>query len=279
MIAGMGERLVISAPQYGPMLARLGLRSYSDFADCDVGSVVSKSGSTLTRRIEVPDADAAATDGMCTQRGGITLYLKQYRHDGPRSRHRFRQAKCGVEVRNYRLLRERCCVNVPEVVAYGARRRGWRLVDAFILTRGIDDAVPLDAWWAQRYRAGSVPNGVIREILDRGRAMVARMHRAGFFHIDLQWRNVLIREAAEGVELFVLDSSRGGMRYSPWMTRHARLRDLSSLEKSAREHLSLRHRMRWLRSYLADVPCRGSSRDWARRIAEDRVRKDGESPA
>ncbi len=258
----MAARWTLDDPGLANLLPAEGFRNYADFAGCERGEVVARSGTTVTRRLRMEGP------------GGGEFYLKQYRYAGPRWRHRFRRSKDAIEARNYALLRDRCGVCVPQVVAHGSRRAGWRLLDAFILTRGVCGAVPLERWWREQSADAGRAAAALRTI-ERWAEVIARMHRAGVFHVDLQWRNLLVRPGAPAAELFVLDSARGGRRRSPWMRNHATVRDLSGLEKSARRYLTRTQRLRWLRAYLR---ARGRSAEHvaplARTIARDRARKD-----
>jgi len=258
-----GMRLSLVSPDWAERLDAAGLRRYTDFLDCSAGEIVATTGTSRTRRIELAHANHS-----------YTVFLKQYRYAGARWRHRFRRHKGAVEARNYRLMRDRAGIPVPEVIAHGCRRAGLRLLDAFILTRGIDAAVPLESWWANRGSRHGVPAALRREIIREALDLVARMHRAGFYHVDLQWRNLLIQQSAVGPRLFVLDSSRGGLRRLPWMRWHARMRDLSSLEKTARNFLSRTERARFVHDYLRATNCRESPKRLITRILADRRRKD-----
>lgn len=250
-------------PECRPTLIATGLVCYRDFVDCEIGEVVAQTGTSITRRLALvhsPDP--------------LRAYLKQYRYIGSRWRHRFRRHKGAVEARNYQLMRERARVPVPDVIAIGRRCAGVRLLDAFILTREIGGASNLEDWWSMRLAAQGVPVALRRELIGEVLELVVRMHRVGFFHVDLQWRNLLIRESPDGPRLFVLDSSRGGLRRSPWMRWHARMRDLSSLEKTARRFLSRADRFRFVCDYLRETGCRESPRRLITRILADRRRKD-----
>jgi len=244
-------------------LAGWGFRAYKDFAECGGGVVVASTATSRTRRLELPDA------------GGVeTFYLKQYSYAARGLRHRLHWHKGAIEARNYRLMRDAAGVGVPEVVAIGSRRAGLRLVDAFILTRAIDEARPLDEWWREKAATGGVSTELRREIGEQLAGIVAQMHRAHFYHVDLQWRNILVRGPQGAVELFVLDSSRGGRRWLPWMRWHFRMRDLSSLEKSAREFVTPARRMRFVREYVRRAACPERPRRLIERIIADRARKD-----
>jgi hypothetical protein len=242
-----------------PLMRACGFRKYRHFAECADGDLVSRSGTSQTRRLVLGDGARRET-----------VYLKVYRYQGDRWRHRFRRHKGAVEARNYRFLRRRCGVRVPDVLAYGGRRAWLWLRDAFILTRAIDDAAPLEARLHD-------PPPMRRRLMREVARAVARMHAAHFYHADLQWRNILVRPGSPstpspskaegdqggslkgggegegtgaGDDIFVLDSSRGGRRYTTPARRHGQVRDLSSLDKLGRVHLSRADRMRWLKWYL-----------------------------
>ncbi len=245
------------------MLEAGGLASYDDFLACSAGEMVAQTGTSQTRRIVL-------------HQGTRTLYayLKQYRYLGPRWRHRFRRHKGAIEARNYELMRELARIPVPEVIAIGSRSSGLRLRDAFILTREVEGTSSLESWWSDRLKIGDVSQALRREILGEVLDLVVRMHCANFYHVDLQWRNLLIRDSIDKPRLFVLDSSRGGLRHLPWIRWHARMRDLSSLDKSARRFLSRADRARFVHEYVRATGCRESPRRLITRILADRRRKE-----
>ncbi len=261
------RRLTWAEPAAADALARAGLRRYDDFVRELPLDPVARTRTSRTFRIELPPAEAPGA-----ARAPDAFYLKQFHFQDDQWRHRFRPSKAAVEAANYRRLRQ-AGVPVPDLIAYGSRRAGWRLLGGFILTRAIE-ADPLDRWWISRQSIGGPTDAQRRSLAAALLDLLARMHGAGLYHVDLQWRNLLARSSGDRVDLFVIDSSRGGRRWSPWMKRHGRLRDLSSLEKSARQFVELRERLRFLRQYVAATNCGEAPRDLARRIARDRAKKD-----
>lgn len=319
----MATDLSILDPSARPLLDAAGLQHYHDYIRCLVGRVVGHSGTTLTRRLELGDDSRRET-----------VYLKRYQYVASRWRHRFRPHKAWIEHRNYRLLKERCGINVPDVLAFGARRRGLRLLDAFLLTRAVEGATPLDEFLlgpaarrdsdmgaapdlrsvnpqfqnpfpssphinaprkSKRPDSSSAaaaavtlgeplsrldaPRAALRPLRPAalshadGRALlhalagaVARMHAAGFFHWDLQWRNILVRRSSGDFDIFLIDSSRGGLRRTPIGRAHGRIRDLFCLDKLARRHLSRTTRLRFLRAYLGPDAARNPTRRLIRRL-------------
>jgi hypothetical protein len=207
--------------------------------------------------------------------GGGEFFIKVYRY--PSGRSRLRRDKGQVEARNYAYLRTHCGMAVPEVVCHASRRAGLRIVDAFIVTRAIPGAVPLDRFAAGRWPvpAGAAPDRARRALLLATADQVARMHAAGFFHVDLQWRNLLVCAPDDThPRLFVIDSSRGGPRRWLLFREHGRLRDLSSLAKEAVPRLSRTERVRWLHRYFGVTRLRPEHKAMIRTIDLDRALKD-----
>jgi len=224
--------------------------------------VVGRSSTSQTRRIELERVPAAES-GTAESTGGEVLFLKVYRYAGQTRRLGLWPDKGAIEARNYRILRQCCDIDVPDVIAYGSRRSRGYLLDAFILTRAIPHVRPLEEL-SQRRSDESRPGAggpddsaaVARDslrsyLLCQTAEMVARMHAACFYHIDLQWRNILISDDhSPRPRIFVIDSARGSLRHWGVFRAHGRLRDLSSLYKEARMRLTAREQIGWLRRYF-----------------------------
>lgn len=238
-------------------LRSAGLDSYDDFLHCALGEIVHQSSTTLTRRIVLRHADFADS-----------LYLKTYR---PGLLHGWTRSRPLREGRNYLILRDRCAISVPDVIAFGSRRSFGRWRDGFILTRAVPNAYSLD-------RLTNCAGPLRRYLLDQTSALVSQMHAAGFYHIDLQWRNLLVSDDdTDAPKVYVIDSSRGGLRCWRILREHGRLRDLSSLSKEARHRLTPREQLRWLRTYLGVRRFTPPHRALIRTIRYDRAIKDHEA--
>lgn len=265
----MAERVIVDKA-FLECVHACGLRCYGDFlAMADRGEQVASSRSGRTFRVRLGDASQS-----------IECYLKIHDYSYWR-RMRWRREKGELESANYVTMRDRCGVNVPIVIAHGSRSRGWRYRDGFILTRAIRRAVSLDTY--AEANAGCVGVGLIRAVAK----LVQRMHAASYFHIDLQWRNILVvgddgvetaessgDEMGAGLQLYLLDSPRGGICSSCVGRAHGRIRDLSSLHKDARRWLSPRAQLRWLKCYLGRARLTAIDRGMVRTILRDRAIKD-----
>lgn len=281
------------------LLAEAGFATYLDFVERHPGHEVGRSATTRTTRLSIKSEPRTAVLGGeragTAQRdhsrraqthlpppaaaggsGGCDFFIKVYRYMGGQWRHRFRRDKASLEAANYELLAD-LSIGTPGVVAFGSRRRGLRLLDAVIITRGLPDVISLNRLfelrWPDAEDHGHLP--LRRKILDRVVRDVRRMHDAGFFHIDLQWRNVLIGGLSENrTDIYLLDAPRGGLRKSRWAREHGRLRDLSCLYKEARRRLSRTEQLRWLLIYLGEDRVTPAARSMIEALLLDRAVKD-----
>jgi tRNA A-37 threonylcarbamoyl transferase component Bud32 len=252
----MPTRLIIVEPVLYDALKAAGLSAYDDFLCCEQGRLVHETGTTKTRHITFP------VDGETEE-----FFLKAYRYEPPAW---LTLDKARREALNYVTLRNRCGVKVPDVIAFGSRRRFGRLIDAFILTRAIPHAIPLD-------RIAAADALLRRYLLDCTSSMVSRMHTAGFCHIDLQWRNLLVsNKGSQTPEVYVIDSARGGLRQWSVRREQGRLRDLSSLYKEAQRSMTSREQLRWLRAYFGIKHFAPVHRAVIHAIRYDRALKDNE---
>jgi hypothetical protein len=249
---------IVDAPAAKTMAA-FGLGRYEDFLQWRGDAAVSSGRSSRTWRI-----DLSANDG------GGSFFLKQYRYRDRAMAARIHRDKARREADNYAAMRRRG-IDVPDVVAFGARRRWGLLQDGFIVTRAVDGAEPLTAYWRQI----SGDPSARRELMFRTARMVRRMHDSGFFHVDLQWRNLLVsQDGPARPRVVVIDSPRGGVRAWTLGRHHGRLRDLAGLYKDARRHLGRTELMRWFKAYLGAARLRDEQRAMARTIIHDRAIKD-----
>ncbi len=186
-------------------------------------------------------------------------------------RHRGRQAWLsahGLLVRGF---------GTPLPLALVEVRRGGLVRGSFLLTRFEPDAPDLHAYWRRRGPGGEAPLGRAGErALARalGEA-VGALHRAGVYHNDLKWPNILVQERPPGPApegrgfrfLFLdLDAVSLGRR----LTRRRRVKNLAQLDQYARVFfpaLGRTHRLRFLDAYLAATGLPPAARaDLAREI-------------
>lgn len=147
-------------------------------------------------------------------RGGVQLIatpagecvLRHYRRGGMVAklmgdRYLWRGADATRCFAEFRLLAEIARLGLPGPAAVAARyRRHGLLYRADLITQRIADAQTL----AECLAAGRVDAELARET----GALVARFHRAGIWHADLNAHNVLVTERA----LYLIDFDRGRLR-------------------------------------------------------------------
>lgn len=243
------------------------MRQYEDFIRYQTDDLVWQRLSTQTYRLDVAESNGQPT---------TTFYLKKYVYRRRRWRFLLRRDKPAVEYRNYEFLRRWVGPCVPDVVATGRRRKWLMLHDAFILTLGLPNTAQLDEYARRHWKDNISRDERIRqEALIRNTAdLVRRMHAVHFFHIDLQWRNILIRTGTvpSNPEVFLIDAPRGGPRYLRLRREHGRLRDLSNLDKLARAYLSRTQRLRWYVGYAGHRRLNREDRRLITAVLADRTR-------
>ncbi len=235
---------------------------------CTTGEVVARSGDSETRRLTIKGAQSECE-----------CFLKVYKFAARSRRWAVQDDKASTEAANYRHL-EKLGVGVPDLICHGSRGGLFLLRDSFILTRAVPNAVALDTFVDGRWPRAEcgVADSVRSTILDASCALVRRMHDGQFFHVDLQWRNLLVSQSTDGaIRLLVIDSSRGGMRETGVRRQHGRLRDLASLAKDARTRMKRREMLRWFRAYLGVRRLTTEHRLMIQTIERDRDLKDNSS--
>jgi hypothetical protein len=235
MLVFQGRRLRVLMA-WRERLRDLGIGEDLGWITLSRGELVSRSPSTRCFRIPVGAGDS--------------VYFKRYVY-APRKLMEFwmRPSKAVVEAFGFGRLRD---LGIPslEVLALGEVRSFGVLRAACVVTRGIPRSRTLEQfarehwYWlpeAERRR-------VYGEISGRLLEQLRRAHRAGFFHHDLKWRNILIHEDEQGFTPVWIDCPRAFERRL-WRNRGVVV-DLSCLARLAVGYLSLYDRYRFLRGYL-----------------------------
>jgi len=227
---------------YQPVFAELGLNSFEAVTAFFAGDQRVTDGVLLrAKQLEAPECSS------------VSVFFKLYHHDSPSWAFFGRRSKARCEYRNYAAF---AGLQIPcaERVACGELRDHWgRLRRAFIITRELPGALTLIDFVARHCPSGKLPAArKLRHALRRQVAeMTRRMHRAGFYHHDWVWRNILVTWNPPGEpKIWCIDCPRGQFdRWSPRQTRR-RLKDLASLDKSAVKFCTLGERVAFMRDYL-----------------------------
>ncbi len=226
-------------------LKAAGLDRVEDILTRTDGKIVAWSRTTDSTYIPAPN-------------GGIGFYVKRYFYPTWARRFRgffrgtfFGTHRAKAEARALHAMRE---LGVPAVrpVAYGWRRCGYLIAACFLITEDVPGAPNLTTF-AQAVQSGETQLAHRQRMLmiERLAEMIARLHRTGFAHGRLFWRNVLVRwgPTAEP-EFFLLDSEppkrierlgRGG-RWWLW--------ELAKMATSAIPFTTRTERLRFMRHYF-----------------------------
>ncbi len=228
---------------YRRAFADLELNAFDSIVDFFGGDQLPRQTAVLVKRETFPLPDGKT----------LSVFYKQYEHRPPSWRFFGRLSKARCEFANYAVF-NRLGIRCAEPLACGERRDGLgRLRRAFIITRAVPEALNLADFLKKHCpNRASASGRKLRDALRRQlAAMTQQIHRAGFFHHDLVWRNVLVSwpPGAEP-QICWIDCPRGRFdRWSPWRDRR-RLKDLASLDKSAATHCTRGERVAFVKEYL-----------------------------
>ncbi|MBI4577076.1 MAG: hypothetical protein HY722_12510 [Planctomycetes bacterium] len=163
----------------------------------------------------------------------------------------FVRAGCAREFENLAILRA-LGVHAPRPAVCGVRRRFGLVREQFLGTEWMSGWCNLEQLCL---------NGDLEALLARREEaarsvealalLVRRLHRAGWVHRDLYFRNVLVREGdLAPTEFALLDCRKGGYPLTRWGLERWRAYDLACLDKYAQAFLSRPMRLRFLLAYL-----------------------------
>lgn len=193
------------------------------------------------------------------ERPSGAIYWKHCKLNGPRAwcREVLRGPKAMLEFRQTSELLRRGIATI-EPLAWGKFDGRWPR-GSYLITRALEDAVPLDEYLASHAQASPGWRFRMTEAIAR---FVSRLHDAGVLHPDLHPGNVLVRDQSGEPELFLIDVH--DVVLSGSLSESARRENLVLLNRffQIRSHRS--DRLRFWRSYA------GADRDAiARRIEAD----------
>ncbi len=199
---------------------------------------------------------------------GLVLFVKYYQaqQDGFRLS-RVIRSKPSRE-RNNLLLFRRLGVATLQPVAVGVKRFCGVFQTGFLVTLEERGAIEL-ARLAKNSPGRLSDRGFRTELSTKLADAVRALHDHNFFHNDLNWRNVLIRETPE-LEVFIFDSPMGRRWYPP-LREHRLIKDLGALDRLARVYLSRTQRLRFYHDYTGRKSLTSADKQ---RLAQVAVRSD-----
>jgi tRNA A-37 threonylcarbamoyl transferase component Bud32 len=172
-----------------------------------------------------------------------TLYIKHYLVPNRRAilRQWFRRGKGRNEGKRSQVL---AATGVPTIwtIALGEQRKRNFLFENYLVTLGIDDSTPLDEFVTEQLPEWPEPRrSRVRQKLAKALGlMTARLHDAGFLHVDFHPGNILVRfTEPDEPDLLMIDLDALRLRRQvDW--------------KTARQNLALLNHFFWVRSSRTD---------------------------
>lgn len=178
--------------------------------------------------------------------GNVAYYVKRYHRAAKNPLRRW----LGIPrvVREWRnlLLFERWQIRTAELVAYGQERRFGGFVRGALVTLGIpatSDLAELALTGDPRLHNRHWVAAISRQLAQFTRSM----HRQGFTHNDLKWRNILVDNQMPPC-IYLIDCPNGAFWAGPQLSTRI-VKDLACLDKVARHCLSATQRLRFYLDY------------------------------
>jgi tRNA A-37 threonylcarbamoyl transferase component Bud32 len=139
--------------------------------------------------------------------------------------------------------------------------------ESYLLTRGLEDVVPLSQWLTKRLPQFPQREQARRRLrmTDELARFIARVHAAGITHHDLHAGNILLREHDVRTEFFLVDLD--AVRVGAPLRAHAQWANLAVLHLWFLARTGRTDRLRFLRAYLAHSGHADPAGD-ARRLAD-----------
>jgi hypothetical protein len=174
---------------------------------------------------------------------GRRYYVKQYWGAGKGLRRWLGRPRVKAEWQNLRLFAQWGIPTAP-VVAWGLERRNGCFSRGALITAelaGTEDLAALARNHDPRLQQRHWLDKVSRQLAEATR----QMHRHGFAHNDLKWRNLLVDQAGN---LYLIDCPTGSFWWGPLLDYRI-IKDLACLDKVAKYHLSRTCRLRFYLQY------------------------------
>ncbi len=180
-----------------------------------------------------------------------TFYLKHYRTPGWQAvlQNLVRPSKAELEQRAALRVRE-LGLNTIETVAVGRRRDLGVVTDNFLISRAIENVLPLDAFVIETFPTLNFKEQTKarRQIARQLGTLAAVLHRGGVLHRDLHPGNILIQRRGESLELFLIDLHALSQKRN--LSETARALNLALVNNFFARRSSITDRCRFLNAYF-----------------------------
>ncbi|PYI87066.1 MAG: hypothetical protein DME26_07320 [Verrucomicrobia bacterium] len=236
---------VVTSPAWETILRAYHLNTVDAVYDCAAGGVVTRSGTTEVRRVELADGAEPRV-----------IYIKKYWANSARQLWSsalrgtfFGRSKARREFDNLAKLRA-WGLDAPSPAAYGEERHARWLVRSFLISEGVSEPLPLDVFIRDVLPGQPEPerHRLRRELIDRLADYTRRLHERGFVHHDYFWRNILLTGLS--FEHFWLIDAHKGRRWVSWAQQRSRAKDLATLDAPAPRFFRRPERLRFFLRYI-----------------------------
>jgi len=253
------------------------LRLTQQFIDSPLANALADGLSSLAKTYtlnKVPASKSADVYKFSCESG--KFYFKQYHYRSLWDiiKHAFRPSRAARTMKAAAML-EANGFAAPEIVVMGCRRKGIFRLENFLITREVENSLPLFAFFNQQYgRPNSRPAEKNRFINALGR-LIGRLHAKNISHGDLRLGNVLGRltlNQQPGFEFFFLDNERT-VQYTRLPDR-LRLKNLVQCNMHQTRALTRTDRLRFFNAYLAENPALAPAKKvWLKKVNSKTLRR------
>lgn len=175
---------------------------------------------------------------------GPGFYVKRFTHSGKGLRAYLGRSRARAEWENLQYF-DCLGLNAPRLISYGELRQGLNYVAGAYVMREIPNVITLPE--AMDLSASQDPRWRKQLLTLLGKS-VALLHKQGFIHRDLYWRNILVSTDPE-LKLYFIDCPAGSYQWGPFF-QYGLIRDLACLYKDAHLHFSQTELMRFFLAYV-----------------------------
>lgn len=177
---------------------------------------------------------------------GCDYYVKIYTAGGKGLRRYFGRSRARAEWENLMFFRT-LGVPVPEIVAFGQEMRFGAFRRGALITRAVPEADDM-AQLANAKSARLQDRAWLRKVGGQIATYTRYLHGAGFVHVDLKWRNILVTREEEP-KVYFFDCPSGGRQYG-FRLKRGIIKDLACLDKVGRLRLPRTERLWFYKAYI-----------------------------
>lgn len=191
-----------------------------------------------------------------------TYYVKRYVRAGRNLRQYMGRSRARGEWENLQLFQQ-LSIHTLELIAYGEERNWSKCKRAALITRELPNISDLLSLAKSRHPLWQNRQWVA-QIITQVADFTRKLHKHRFHHGDLKWRNILVT-LAPTPQTFLHDSPIGHIQ-NPLFFPRGRKKDLVSLYKHAKRHLSHSQCLRFYLQYRQHERLTHADKNLIRRV-------------